>query len=104
MRRAAEGEPTLMESITYRYRGHSIADPARYRTTEEVQLWRDQDPIERFYRQLQRADMITPEERTEIEERVDREVDEAAEFAENSPEPDPAGLMDFLYVDPRPNV
>jgi TPP-dependent pyruvate/acetoin dehydrogenase alpha subunit len=48
--------------------------------------------------------MITPEERTQIEERVDREVEGAAEFAENSPEPDPAGLMDFLYVDPRPNV
>lgn len=104
MRHAADGEPTLMEAITYRYRGHSIADAARYRTQEEVQSWRDQDPIERFYRQLRDAGLISPEERNEIEQRVEARVQEAVDFAENSPEPDPAGLLDFLYVNPPANV
>jgi pyruvate dehydrogenase E1 component alpha subunit len=104
MQRARNGQPTLMECITYRYRGHSVADPARYRTPEEVQSWRDQDPIERFYRQLDDSGLITAEDRAAIEERTDAVVDEAVEFAENSPEPDPSGLLDFLYVDPPPNV
>lgn len=104
MRNAAAGEPTLIEAITYRFRGHSIADPARYRTAEEVQSWREQDPIERFFRQLRTAGKITDEERAEIEQRVERDVEEAVEFAENSPEPDPAGLLDFLYVNPPNNV
>jgi TPP-dependent pyruvate/acetoin dehydrogenase alpha subunit len=69
-----------------------------------VQSWRDQDPIERFYRQLKEAEMIDDEERAAIEQRVDATVDAAVEFAENSPEPDPAGLLDFLYVDPPANV
>lgn len=104
MQRAARGEPTLIDAITYRYRGHSVADPARYRTQEEVQSWRNQDPIERFYRQLQSAGLINEEERASIEQHVDTEVEEAVEFAEQSPEPDPAGLFDFLYVDPPANV
>lgn len=104
MQRAANGQPSLIEAMTYRYRGHSVADPARYRTNEEVQSWREQDPIERFYRQLLEAQLITPEEREEINERAQQVVDEAAEFAENSPEPDPAGLFDFLYVNPPANA
>lgn len=104
MERARAGEPSLIEAVCYRYRGHSVADPARYRTPEEVQSWRDQDPIERFYRQLLDAGQIAEEDRASIEQRVETEVEEAAEFAENSPEPDPEGLFEFLYVDPPPNV
>lgn len=104
IQRASHGEPSLIDAITYRYRGHSVADPARYRTPEEVQSWRDQDPIERFYRQLLAADLITEDDRTSLEEQVDATVQEAVEFAENSPEPDSTGLLDFLYVNPPPNV
>ncbi|MGH2441841.1 MAG: pyruvate dehydrogenase (acetyl-transferring) E1 component subunit alpha [Chloroflexota bacterium] len=104
MELARQGEPTLMEAITYRYRGHSVADPGKYRTTEEVQSWRDQDPIERFFRQLLDARAIDDAGRAEIEQRVDHEIEEAVEFAENSPEPDPQGLLDFLYVDPPSGV
>jgi pyruvate dehydrogenase E1 component alpha subunit len=101
---ARKGEPTLMEAITYRYRGHSVADPARYRTPEEVQAWHEQDPIERFFRQLKSAELIDDDGRQEIELRVDQLVEEAVEFAENSPEPDPTGLFDYLYVDPPPTA
>jgi pyruvate dehydrogenase E1 component alpha subunit len=104
MERAAHGEPTLIDAITYRYRGHSVADPARYRTPDEVKQWRAQDPIERFYRQLSEAGLMTDEERQQIDQRVDAEVEDAAQFADKSPEPDPRGLFDFLYVDPPPGV
>jgi pyruvate dehydrogenase E1 component alpha subunit len=101
---ASRGEPTLIEAITYRYRGHSVADAARYRTPEEVQSWREQDPIERFFRQLRDAGRLSDDDRQQIESHADAQVEEAVEFADNSPEPDPAGLLDFLYVDPPPNV
>jgi pyruvate dehydrogenase E1 component alpha subunit len=104
MQRARDGQPCLVEAITYRYRGHSVADAARYRTTEEVQAWREQDPIDRFCRQLAEAGLINEEERGSIEQRADAAVEDAVEFAENSPEPDPSGLLEFLYVDPPPNV
>ncbi|HLJ69070.1 MAG TPA: pyruvate dehydrogenase (acetyl-transferring) E1 component subunit alpha [Chloroflexota bacterium] len=104
MRRAQDGQPCLIDAITYRYRGHSVADPGRYRTPEEVQSWREQDPIERFYRQLCDAGLITETERQEIEQRVEATVEDAVGFAENSPEPDPAGLLDYLYVDPPRDV
>jgi pyruvate dehydrogenase E1 component alpha subunit len=104
MGRASSGQPVFIEALTYRYRGHSIADAARYREREEVQLWRAQDPIERFYRQLADADLMTEEERKQIEQRVDAVVAEAIDFAENSPEPDPAGLFDNLYIDPPPTM
>ena len=102
--RARSGQPTLIEAMTYRYRGHSIADAARYRTKEEVQTWRDQDPIERFYRQLADADLITGDERKEIEGRVEDVVNQSVQFADASPEPDPANLFDNLYVDPPPTI
>ncbi len=104
MQRAGRGQPTLIEAITYRYRGHSVADAARYRTAEEVQSWRDQDPIERFYRQLREAGRLSDDDRTVIEQDVDQRIEDAVEFAEASPQPDPSGLLDFLYVDPPPNV
>jgi pyruvate dehydrogenase E1 component alpha subunit len=100
IQRARDGQPVFIEAITYRYRGHSIADAARYREKEEVQLWREQDPIERFYRQLDAAGLMTEEERKGIEQRVDKVVAEAVDFAENSPEPDPSGLFENLYIDP----
>jgi pyruvate dehydrogenase E1 component alpha subunit len=104
MERAERGEPCLIEAMTYRYRGHSVADAARYRTQDEVQRWREQDPIERFYHQILEAGMITEERRKEIEAEVDRTVEDAAEFADSSPQPDPSHLMDFLYVNPPADV
>jgi pyruvate dehydrogenase E1 component alpha subunit len=104
MQRASAGQPVFIEAVTYRYRGHSIADAARYREKEEVQLWREQDPIERFYRQLSQAELISEEERKGVEEKVNAVVAEAVEFADNSPEPDPSGLFDNLYIDPPATI
>ncbi len=101
LRRAREDrEPTLLESITYRYRGHSMADPARYRSEEEVRRWRERDPIANFQRRLLAAEVLNDEAVRALEEQVEREVQEAVDFAEESPEPDPASeLMRYVYAD-----
>ncbi|MBI4321986.1 MAG: pyruvate dehydrogenase (acetyl-transferring) E1 component subunit alpha [Chloroflexi bacterium] len=88
LRRAREQkEPTLLELLTYRYRGHSMADPARYRSDDEVKWWRERDPIDLFRRKLMQVDAITLQDVGEAESEANRVVRESVEFAELSPEP-----------------
>ncbi|MCX6024090.1 MAG: thiamine pyrophosphate-dependent enzyme, partial [Chloroflexi bacterium] len=99
MRRARdEREPTLIEAICYRYRGHSMADPARYRSEDEVREWMRRDPIERFQAWLKQNGLTNDEEISSQEERVQREVDEAVAFADASPFPDPSELFKGIYA------
>jgi len=92
------GGPVLMELNTYRYRGHSMSDPAKYRTREEVQEVREHnDPIDHAKHDLV-ARGISEEHFKEIEKRVRDQVTEAADFAENSPEPEPAELYTDVLV------
>jgi pyruvate/2-oxoglutarate/acetoin dehydrogenase E1 component/TPP-dependent pyruvate/acetoin dehydrogenase alpha subunit len=95
--RAGNG-PTLIEAKTYRYYGHSRSDPRAYRTKEEEQNWRDRDPIDTFAKRLVESEVCTQEEVDAIEEMVEQEIDDAQEFALNSPFPDPAELEDFVYA------
>jgi len=90
--------PTLVEAFTYRYRGHSAADPEVYRDKQEVEEWQRRDPIEIFARRLIDAGTIAEDELEAIREEVDREVVAAVEFADASPEPDLDSLYDHLYV------
>ncbi len=92
-------EPALLEVVSYRMRGHSMADPARYRSQEEVQKWADQDPIGRFYKDLSDADLIDADQSQQMESEVEDEVEQAVQFAESSPSPDPATLFDNIYAD-----
>jgi pyruvate dehydrogenase E1 component alpha subunit len=92
--RAGKG-PVLMELMTYRYRGHSMSDPAKYRTREEVQDMRDnRDPIDAAKAELLKRG-VTEDRLKDIEKQIRSIVNEAADFAENSPEPD----MPELYTD-----
>jgi hypothetical protein len=91
-------KPTLVEAFTYRYRGHSAADPEVYREKEEVQEWQRRDPVETFAGRLVEEGVLNEEEVTGIREDVERQVLEAVEFADASPEPDLASLYDHLYV------
>ncbi|MFC0589205.1 pyruvate dehydrogenase (acetyl-transferring) E1 component subunit alpha [Novosphingobium aquiterrae] len=92
--RAGKG-PVLMELKTYRYRGHSMSDPAKYRSREEVQEMRDKhDPIDAAKAELLKRG-VTEEAIKDIDKRIRSVVNEAADFAENSPEPD----MPELYTD-----
>ncbi|MBI3967028.1 MAG: pyruvate dehydrogenase (acetyl-transferring) E1 component subunit alpha, partial [Chloroflexi bacterium] len=102
VRRAREQrEPTLLECVTYRFRGHSMADPGRYRSADELRKWMDRDPIAGFTLRLQEAGLLTPDEYTELDRRVQAEVQEAVDFAENSPDPDPAELARYVYAETR---
>ena len=91
-----EGRPTLVEAFTYRYRGHSAADPEIYRDKEEVEGWREKDPIETFIRA---CDGVLDQSDVErIREQADGTVKKAVEFADNSEEPPLETLYDELYV------
>ena len=91
--------PTLVEVRTYRFRGHSMSDPAKYRTAEELEQRKKKDPLHRARVKL--ADEAYGEERLkQLEESVEKEVAEAVEFAEKSPEPDPSLLESTTYDGP----
>ncbi len=93
-----ERRPTMVEAFTYRFRGHSAADPEVYRTKEEVEEWRKKDPVEAFADRLEAEGVLTNEARDELRERVDARILEAVKFADESPEPPLDTLYDHLYV------
>lgn len=91
--------PYFLEIFTYRYRGHSMGDPERYRKQEEVKKWQEEDPIGIYRRYLVEHDIVNEEELDGLEKNVEREVQEAIEFAESSPEPAPDTLFENIYVE-----
>ena len=97
--RAGKG-PVILEMETYRYRGHSMSDPAKYRTREEVAKMRqERDPIDHMKQQLLEAGHLDEAGLKEIDRKVKAVVSEAAEFAQNSPEPDPSELYTDILVE-----
>jgi pyruvate dehydrogenase E1 component subunit alpha len=99
IRRAREDrQPTLVEAFTYRYRGHSAADPEVYRTKEEVEEWRQKDPVKVFRDRLLAEGVISEDYLEDLRERLERRAMDAVEFADNSPEPPLESLYDHLYV------
>jgi len=90
--------PYFLEMLTYRYRGHSMSDPAKYRTREEVEKYREKDPIARLQNYLYTHNLVTNEDLDRIEEEVAAEVAEAVAFAEASPYPHPEELYQDVYV------
>lgn len=95
--RAGEG-PTFLEFKTYRYRGHSMSDPQKYRTKEEVAEWKDRDPIELIKDRILTHGIATQEELDAIDERIKQQVAESVQFAEESPWPKPEEAFDDIYV------
>jgi hypothetical protein len=93
-----ERKPQLVEAVTYRFRGHSMADPEEYRTKDEVEEWRERDPIQAFAKRLQDEDVITKDQFEELDEKAIETVDEAVRFADESPFPDLDSLYDDVYV------
>lgn len=90
--------PYILEMLTYRYRGHSMSDPAKYRTREEVQKIREEsDPIELVRARILKEGWANEEEIKVIEKRVRDQVTDAAEFAQAGPEPDPSELWTDVY-------
>ncbi len=93
-----ERRPLLVEAVTYRFRGHSMADPEQYRSKEEVEQWRERDPIPAFARRLIDAGLLDAAEHERIDADAIARVDAAVAFADASPFPAPESLYDDVYV------
>src|SRR6201993_554759 len=97
--RARSGQgPTLIECKTYRWHGHSEHDKAFYRTNEELAMWKSRDPIPTFTTYLKGLHVLTDDKQADVEARVTQTIDDAVEFAMNSPDPDPADAVTDLYA------
>lgn len=96
--RAGEG-PTLIECLTYRFRGHSLADPDELRSKSEKEFWLARDPIKKLANHLVQQKLATQEELKGIEKQIQAVVDDAIEFALDSPEPDPSDLYKYVFAE-----
>lgn len=97
-----EREPSVLEVITYRYEGHSYADAGKvYRTQEEIERWRQKDPIRTFQRYLEEHGLLDQASYEEMDKRVEQQVQEAVGFAEASPFPATDTLFDYVYADDK---
>lgn len=95
--RADEG-PTFLEFRTYRYRGHSMSDPQKYRSKEEVESYKKRDPIENVKAQILELGYATEDELAAIDQKIKGIVDESVKFAEESPYPDPSEAFHDVYM------
>jgi pyruvate dehydrogenase E1 component alpha subunit len=91
--------PFLLEAMTYRFRGHSMGDPERYRKSEEVEKWREDDPIGIYREWLLTKEDFEESILDEEESKAEQLVREAVQFAESSPDPAPETLFDYIYVE-----
>jgi TPP-dependent pyruvate/acetoin dehydrogenase alpha subunit len=93
-----ERRPQLVEAVTYRFRGHSMADPEEYRSKDEVEEWRGRDPINTFAERVVEEGVLTKEDVERFDKEAIAAVDEAVKFADESPFPDLDSLYDDIYV------
>jgi pyruvate dehydrogenase E1 component alpha subunit len=96
--RAGEG-PTLIEALTYRFRGHSLADPDEMRTKAEKEFWFSRDPIKKLAVYLVEQNLADQEDLKAIKRKIGQVIDEAVKFAESSPQPDPDELYRFVFAE-----
>ena len=102
VKRAREkGGPTLLEIKTYRYKGHSISDPGKYRTKEELEEYKSKDPILLILDRMREKAIATEEEIAAIDKRIEDVVEAAVKFAEESPFPDESEVLKDVYADPN---
>ena len=100
VKRARDGEgPTLLEMKTYRYRGHSVSDPQKYRSKDEVEEYKDQDPIIKVRKTILDNQFATEAALQEIDEKINGIVEASVKFAEDSPWPDDSELLKDVYID-----
>ncbi len=99
-RARSQSRPFLLETTSPRLRGHSVVDPARYRTTEEREELKAADPLARFALELEEGGVLDAETRDKLDAEVRAEVEDAAAFAEESPHPDVSTLFDYTYATP----
>jgi pyruvate dehydrogenase E1 component alpha subunit len=93
------GGPTLIECVTYRWRGHYEGDPQPYRTQDEVEGWKARDPLPRAEAELRTRDAIDDPAKQAIVDDIRGRIDEAVAFAESSPFPEPEEALNDIYTD-----
>jgi pyruvate dehydrogenase E1 component alpha subunit len=93
--------PFFLEAITYRYRGHSMGDPERYRKPDEIKKWQEDDPIGRYHKHLTQKKLASAADLEAIDAQVEQEVEAAVKFAEESPNPPPEALWEDIYVNQK---
>jgi len=91
--------PYFLEINTYRFRGHSMGDPERYREKGEIEKWQEDDPIGKYQKYLIEKGLATAEDIAQTEQTANAEAEAAVQFAENSPEPAPEALYEHIYAD-----
>ena len=94
-----EHEPSLLECVTYRYRGHSMSDPDTYRGKDEIKDWQTRDAILSLGKHLKQQKMLTDQDIERIDAEVTAQVEDAVKFADESPEPDPRDLYRDVYAE-----
>jgi pyruvate dehydrogenase E1 component alpha subunit len=100
VKHARDGKgPTLLEMVTYRYKGHSMSDPGKYRKKEEVEEYKVKDPIEITLKTIRNNKLASDTQLEEIEKRIKDIVDDSVKFAEESPYPDASELYKDVYTD-----
>lgn len=103
--RARNGEgPTLLEMRTYRYKGHSMSDPQKYRTKDEVKEYQERDPLTITLERIKERNLATDEEIKAIDDEVKAQIEECVKFAEESPYPDASELFTDVYVGDYPYI
>jgi pyruvate dehydrogenase E1 component alpha subunit len=95
--------PSILEAMSYRLRGHSVVDPAKYRSKEETAAIREKDPVPRYRDRLVESGVLDEQAADEIEEAAEKQVAEAVAFADESPDPQVSTLFDFVYATPVAN-
>ncbi|MEM9904874.1 MAG: pyruvate dehydrogenase (acetyl-transferring) E1 component subunit alpha [Cyanobacteria bacterium P01_D01_bin.44] len=96
--RAGEG-PTLIECLTYRFRGHSLADPDELRSQAEKDAWQARDPLSRFEAYMLEQNLADEAALRAVRDKITAQVEDAVEFAESSPEPDPSELYRYIFAE-----
>jgi len=100
LRHCREGDgPYFLEIETYRFRGHSMGDPERYRKAEEVKKWQENDPIGIFRGHLIKDGIASEAELDALDDKAEADCNDAVQFAENSPEPPAEALFQHIYVE-----
>lgn len=100
VKRARDGEgPTLLEMKTYRYRGHSVSDPQKYRTKDEVEEYKNQDPITKVTKTILENKYASEAELKSIDDKISAIVEASVKFAEESPWPDDSEVLKDVYID-----
>jgi len=94
----ADSQPRFIEAVNYRFKGHSVVDPDRYRSDDEKEKWRHNDPVLRFEHRLQEAGVVGAEELKRLQTEVEAEIEDVVRFSDESPNPDVDELYRYLYA------